>query len=158
MRRTDRGGFAWVVIAPMTLLALLALGCEVSPPTAHSPRWGKEACHTCRMAVSEPPHAAQWLGPGSQVRYYDDLGCALKDEMTGSAPAGGMLYVPAPDSAGEKWVPATQVRYAAEVQTPMNYGYSPSATGSLTIDDIKAALRAKHGSDWQLPPARGASR
>lgn len=141
----------------VVLLGAMALmACEAGPPKVRSPRWSKDTCHTCRMAVTEPPHAAQLVGPGTQVRYYDDLGCALKEQLSHSAPAEAKLYVLSPQSSSEEvWLPASEVRFVGHAKTPMNYGYTPASDGTLTIDAVTSAVRERFGREWQLP-AEGA--
>jgi len=137
-----------------TLLGLLfcgffLLGCEVKQ-SIKSPHWGKDTCSVCRMALTEPLHAAQLAGPGAQVRFYDDLGCAVNAILTQSAPAEAKLYVPKPGSP-DVWVEASQTRFADGQKTPMDYGFSPAADGAFSIDQVIATLREKNGARWQVP-------
>lgn len=128
-------------------LSLLVAGCLCSTPKARDPHWQRDVCSQCRMAVSEIPYATQLVGPGMAWRHYDDLGCALKDLLDKSELAGGELFVHVRAEDGAwRWVPAADVRYAEGLTTPMNYGFAPSPTGKLSLDDVRARLAASQGS------------
>jgi hypothetical protein len=95
------------------------------------------------MAVSDVAYAAQIVGPGMAWLHYDDLGCALKDLREKPDLATGELYVHVQAANGDwKWVRAADARYAEGLSTPMNYGFAPSPTGKLTLDDVRARLAA----------------
>lgn len=134
----------------VSILSLGLLGCGSSGSKARSPHWGKDICKVCRMAVSEKRPSAQLLGPGAQVRYFDDLGCAVNAMLRGSAPAQAKLYVLAP-GGNEQWVEADKIRFEAGVKTPMDYGYLPKQDGSLSLQEVVAQIRAKYGESWRLP-------
>lgn len=134
----------------MVLGFMLSLNaCEPAPPKVHSPHWGKDTCDVCRMAITERPPAAQLVGPGAQVRYYDDLGCAVNALLTARAPKSASLYVLS-EGADARWIRAQDARFSAALKTPMDYGYMPSSSGKLNIDEVIQSLRAKHGRRWGL--------
>lgn len=139
-----------LLILFLLLFGSLATSCEPSA-RVHSPHWGKDTCQVCRMAITEAAHAAQLVGPGAQVRYYDDLGCAVNDILTESAPPEAILYVPDP-TAQDAWVRADEARFVAGAKTPMDYGYTPAVHGELTIDEVIEALHRDYGERWRVAP------
>lgn len=115
---------------------LVACSGTISPK---DPLWDREACAHCSMSVSEHRYATQIIGPGSTVRYYDDLGCALRDRRRKPELQQGKLYVR--PFGLESWIDAADAKYIAGLRTPMGYGYGPVAMGGqLTLTEIEAAL------------------
>lgn len=78
-------------------------------------------CARCGMLISEPDDAAEWVGPGEEPRFYDDLGCAAADASR--VPPGGKFFVRA--DGGKHWVPAERAHFAkpAGARTPMSYDF-----------------------------------
>lgn len=140
----------------ISLIALISTACGRGGSRARSPHWGKDTCKVCRMAVTEKRPAAQLVGPGVQLNYYDDLGCAVQAILTKRAPAGATLYVLAPgrQEQQEQWVPASQIRFEDGAQTPMNYGYLPKEGAALSIDEVIDRIRQKHGRAWRLSESK----
>jgi copper chaperone NosL len=130
--------------AVIVLIAALA-GCDRDKPI--DPHWDKDTCAMCRMVISDPAYAAQIVGPGASRRFYDDLGCALKDLAEHPELAAGKLYI----RAGGKgaWVAADEARYRRGFHTPMGYGVSSAPDGTLTLEEARRLL---------FPPNRGALR
>jgi copper chaperone NosL len=77
-------------------------------------------CARCGMLISELDDAAEWVGRGEELRFYDDLGCAAADASR--VPPGGKFFVRA--SGGRRWLPAELAVFAkpAGARTPMSYG------------------------------------
>ena len=123
----------------LTAVYLLA-ACTAGDPVARSPRWNKDACAHCRMAVSEPAAAAQLVGAGGLVRHYDDLGCLLADRAAHPELAAAAVFVVAPGTT-ESWVRAEQVRFQDGGRTPMGFGYLPALEGELSFDEVQFRLR-----------------
>lgn len=122
---------------------LVLTGCTCSTAHPKDPHWHQDTCAHCRMTVSEPAFAAQIVGPGYSWRYYDDLGCALKDLDAKPELAEGKLFVrPGQDGA---WTPADAARYAEGVKTPMNYGFAATDSGTLSLDQVRRRLSESKG-------------
>ncbi len=123
--------------------------CTSADTKVRSPHWDKDGCARCRMAVSEPPAAAQLVGKGGLARYYDDLGCLIEDQASKPELAHAIAYVLRPGSS-EQWVKAEQQLFAAGARTPMGFGYLPSQQGQLSwsqvVQAVRSAGRPQHGA------------
>ena len=120
------------------LLALALGGCE-SADTPVDPVWGKEACGSCAMLVSDPTHAAQ-LGTSEGKRvFFDDVGCmAAFIQERGITPA--KMWV---RDANGRWIDARTAKYASGARTPMDYGYSVAPGGDADFAAIERAARER---------------
>lgn len=130
------------VLAVLAMLAV-AWGCTCSAPKPKDPYWDRDVCAMCRMAIGDPAYAAQIVGPGLVWRHYDDLGCALAAMADDRALRQGELYVR--PKGGDAWVAAGGARYAEGLSTPMGHGYAAVGDGPLTLDDVRARMRAAGG-------------
>ncbi len=131
-------GIGWTRMRPwwLALLWLTACGAE---PRVGSPHWDRDACEHCRMALSTPRFAAQLVGPGARVSYFDDLGCAVAAQAERSELSESELYLLRPGSR-EEWVRAGELRFSDGNRTPMDYGVAASADGPLTFAEAEALL------------------
>ena len=103
---------AWVAAA----MLLSACGVE---PRVGSPHWNRDACEHCRMALTTPRYAAQLVGPGARVSFFDDLGCAVIAQAERSELAEAELYLLRPGSQDD-WVRARELRFSDGHRTPMD--------------------------------------
>ncbi len=126
-------GGPWRVAA-----ALLLVACGVEPRVG-SPHWNRDACEHCRMVLSEPPYAAQLVGPGARVSFFDDLGCAVAARADRDELAAAELYVLRPGS-NEQWARARELRFGDGHRTPMDYGIAAAAEGPLSFAEAEALL------------------
>ena len=101
------------------LLACFLAACTPGPLEPKDPLWNRENCAHCGMGLSEPRYAAQVIGPGRRVRYFDDLGCALALMRTHPELGKGSLYVR--PQGGTRWIAAQDARYRGGLQTPMAF-------------------------------------
>lgn len=118
---------------------VLALGaCEKSSEPL-DPFWGKQACDSCRMLVSEPRFSAQLLDQRGERHYFDDIGCldAYLVDHPQSAPRGAWVRL------GTRWLPAESARYAAGAASPMAYGFVAQEDGPLDFAAVRRAA-AEH--------------
>jgi len=138
-RASKRRAAAFAVLA-------LALGACQEGPRVGSPHWGRDVCERCRMTLSTPEHAAQLVGPGARVSFFDDLGCAIADRADHAERVDSTLYVLRPGSR-EEWVPARALRFRDGERTPMDYGVVADAQGELSFAEAEARLleRARSG-------------
>ncbi len=128
---------AWLVLA-VVAAGLLLGGCGVEPRVG-SPHWNRDACEHCRMALSTPRYAAQLVGPGARVSFFDDLGCAVAAQAQRGDLAEAEPYVLRPGSR-EDWVRARELRYSDGHRTPMDYGIAASPEGTLSFAEAEALL------------------
>lgn len=100
---------------------LLAAGCQRGPPEPAALDTRNDACARCRMAVSDPPFAAQLVSPSEEPRFFDDIGC-LRDWLVANPgrPSRAIAYVA--DHRTKAWVRAAAAQYVRvpELYTPMN--------------------------------------
>lgn len=128
----------------ISFVALLSLGaCAADGPTVRSPHWDKDGCARCRMAVSQPPFAAQLVTETGLARHYDDLGCLIEDQMAKPELAKAVAYVLQPGSK-KVWVRAAQVRFNTGARTPMGYGFGIAKGGKLSFADVVAKIAARN--------------
>jgi len=126
--------------ALLLVFALAACDKSVAPV---DPFWGKQACDSCRMLVSEPMYAAQLLDEQGHRHYFDDIGCldAFLVDHPETKPRG--LWV----RLGTRWVEAESARYASGAASPMAYGFSAQEHGPLDFAAVRqgaAAHRQEH--------------
>jgi hypothetical protein len=129
--------------------------CTCTSETVKSPHWGQVACAHCRMAVSEKRNAAQLVGTGYRVHYYDDLGCALLDQIKKPELASWKLFVLKDPDASDNWSLANELKFSEGNLTPMGYGFSTSPSGTLTLADVIDRLKktaAVPGRDTAIQP------
>jgi copper chaperone NosL len=90
------------------VLALALSGCAPAvAPRAIDPR--TDACHQCRMLVSDPRLAAEVTAPGEEPIFFDDLGC-LREFAATTSRSDAAIVVVADHRTGE-WVPAEAAVY-----------------------------------------------
>jgi len=102
------------------------------------PVWGKQACDSCRMLVSDPAYAAQLVDQRGARHFFDDVGCLTAYLAEHSANPPRALWV----RSGERWVDAKSARYVSGAATPMDYGFVAQATGSLDFAAVQRAASA----------------
>jgi copper chaperone NosL len=137
------------MIRPLVLSVVLVSGCERESSGPASIALGEDACDTCRMIISEPPHAAQARFGDSRVEKYDDVGCLL---ARGEFPPAAWVT----DHASGRWTDARRATYvhAKDWKTPMASGLAAfarreeaeafaAARGGhvLTFEDLKGWKR-----------------
>ena len=125
---TVRPPMANLHVAPgiVVLITLLA-GCSGDPGTGPvEVKWDRDVCARCNMVLSDRRHAAQVryspAGQRSQVRLFDDLGCAvlwLDKQPWGDDPT---VEVWVNDHQDGSWIDARSARYLPGQITPMEYG------------------------------------
>lgn len=122
------------------LFALVS--CTAGRPVPKDPSWNHDLCSHCRMAISEPRFAVQLIGPGSRVRYYDDLGCALADQDEHPELKDGVLYVH--PEGQDAWSSAKDGHYKEKLITPMGYGFGAvQSGGDLTFEQVLSKFKSK---------------
>jgi nitrous oxide reductase accessory protein NosL len=102
-------------------------------------KWDRDACARCNMVLSDRWHTAQIRytpgeGSPSEVRKFDDLGCALLwlDQQAWRERPGVEIWVT--DHRDGRWLDARNAFYVTGQMTPMQYGLgaqTESAPGAL---------------------------
>jgi copper chaperone NosL len=124
------------------LLVPMALGACGKADRAEDAVWGKQPCAHCKMVLSEPRHAAQALDSDGDRLFFDDLGCLLEHERNRGAELP-RAWVKNEQGA---WMDARRARYATGARTPMNYGYTSSEAGPLSLRDVKRQITERTGA------------
>jgi copper chaperone NosL len=102
------------------------------------PVWGKQACESCRMLVSDPFYAAELVDDRGQRHFFDDIGCldaylAERPRLTARA-----MWV----HSGSRWVEAASARYTSGAASPMAYGFAAQELGPLDFAGVRRAAAA----------------
>ncbi len=129
------------MVSALGLLLVIA-ACQPGELEVRSPHWGKDTCAYCRMAVSSAPYAAQLVGPGGQVRHYDDLGCLIKDQQRRPELLKLSAYVTSPDDH-DRWLLSTQTRFGENLPTPMDFGFAPQKDGAMSFADVVSRMKQR---------------
>jgi copper chaperone NosL len=125
----------------LSLLALAALACQdASSPV--DPVWGKQACASCSMLVSDRRYAAQLVTDDGTRVFFDDPGCMATWIAEGRAHAQRMWVY----GAAGTWIDARAARFVRDQPSPMGFGFAPDAAGSAEWADVESsvALRTKN--------------
>ncbi len=125
-----------VVLAVMALLFLVPQHSE----QPKDPYWGKTTCAGCRMAISSMRDVVQILGSGYDRRYYDDLGCAIKDRHAHPELAHHTVFVRSSDAEQVHWLDARTVHYSQGLMTPMGFGFAVDHNGPLKFADVERMI------------------
>jgi hypothetical protein len=131
----------------LALLVVLA-GCGGDPGTGPlDVKWDRVTCERCRMVLSARHHSAQVRVPSpggrSQVRFFDDIGCAiiwLQDKPFRDDPATEIWVN---DWRTGEWIDARIAHYLTGQETPMQYGLgaqSEPAAGALDYAGAEARV------------------
>ena len=120
----------------LAIAAIAVAACDDATKPV-DPVWGKQPCAACSMLVSERRHAAELVTARGDRHFFDDVGC-LAHYLRHAKPEVRGLW--ARDESG--WVDARATRYAKGQKTPMDYGYAASSAGTVSFDEMLAALAA----------------
>lgn len=112
-------------------ILLIAISCNKSidfKPQAIN--FDRDACHTCKMGLTDQRFNVQAINEFGEVRFYDDIGC-LEEEMRDAAWnkwTGNKVkfWIGDYDKGNVKtnWIDAEKAYYTYGVHTPMDYGYT----------------------------------
>lgn len=117
-RRMTKGRISAVRGFAVALVASLSLSCGRRSPTPEAVPVGQVNCARCSMVISREAQSAEWVVPGEETRFYDDIGCLATDSWKEAT--GGARFV----HADGGWAAAETVFYARPPgeSTPMGYG------------------------------------
>ena len=101
----------------VALVASLSLSCGRRSPAPEPVPVGQVNCARCSMVVSREAQSAEWVVPGEETRFYDDIGCLATDSRQAT---GGARFV----HADGRWAAVETVFFARPPgeSTPMGYG------------------------------------
>jgi copper chaperone NosL len=125
-------------MSPRMIVALvLAMTACDDSGKAIDPVWGKQACGSCSMLVSEPRYAAELTTADGTRVFFDDPGCmAAYVEERHVQPAHMWVRT----SSGT-WVNAHDIHYARGERTPMDFGFTPADNGDASWGDLENAAK-----------------
>src|SRR5579883_1226384 len=113
------------------LLVALAVACQDSSAPV-DPIWGKQACASCSMIISDRRYAAQVVEADGERVSFDDPGC-MATWMAEHARGAGRAWVRSPSG---RWIDATTARYATAEPSPMGFGFAPDDGGGAAWADV----------------------
>src|SRR6187401_3298056 len=121
----------------LLVVSLAVAACSTSAEPV-DPIWGKQACGSCRMLVSDPSYAAQLVDQRGTRHFFDDVGClvAYLADHPQSPPCA--MWV----RSAARWVEAESARYASGAATPMDYGFLAQPSGSLDFAAVRRGAAA----------------
>ena len=134
-----------VVRFSVLTIASLLTACSGDPGTGPGDvKWDRDVCTRCNMVLSDRQHSAQVRhtpadGRLSQVKKFDDLGCAVLwlDQQPWRDDAGVELWVT--DQHNGAWIDARTAHYVTGKQTPMQYGLGAQTQAGAGTLDFSAA-------------------
>jgi copper chaperone NosL len=135
-----KGRISAVLGFAVALVASLAPSCGRRSPAPEPVPVGRVNCARCSMVISREAQSAQWVVPGEETRFYDDIGCLATDSW--QAATGGARFV----HADGGWVAAETVFYARPPgeSTPMGYG----VVAFTSREEAAARDRAGKARTW----------
>ena len=122
----------------VTLVAL-GIACQSAADAPKDPVWGKQACSSCAMLISDPHFAAQVLTPAGDHLYFDDVGC-MASFLTRRKNSPSRAWVRDP---GGNWVTTELAHFSKGAKTPMDYGFEFSEAGEFSWDRVMAEVRER---------------
>lgn len=133
----------WLAVGACALLLGLAACSRDSGTGPLDVKWDRVACERCHMVLSDRRHAVQVRAPraegGSQVHFFDDIGCAvvwLEDKPFRDDPR---TEVWVEDWRSGDWIDARKAHYLPGQVTPMEYGLGAQPDPAPGALDFAAA-------------------
>lgn len=121
------------------VLVALGVACQSASDAPADPVWGKQACSSCAMLVSDPRFAAQVLTAAGEHVYFDDVGC-MASFLARRKVAPTQAWV---RDSGGNWLTTELAHFSKGAKTPMDYGFEVSATGELSWRAVQDAVRER---------------
>lgn len=134
------------VLTSALVAAIAVVACE-DASTPVDPVWGKQACTSCAMVVSDPRFASE-IGTREGARlFFDDPGCmAAWLRQHGGQPEHAWVR-----SAAGTWIDAHAARFVRGQQSPMGYGFAPAESGDAAWSDVEAEAARRAAPERRLP-------
>jgi copper chaperone NosL len=107
----------------------------------------EEACHQCRMAISQREFAGEVVTVSGTIHYFDDIGCMSRWITDNHPPDSAGLFVTDYDSGA--WLDARGAHYVQSnsLPTPMKYGLAAFETPARA--EVTAKKLEGQALDWQ---------
>jgi hypothetical protein len=125
-------------LVALLLVSLIVVACDDATRAA-DPVWGKEACQSCAMLLSDPRFAAQLATEDGARVLFDDPGCMA----TWIAEGRGKVRRAWVRTAAGTWVDARTARYARGQPSPMGFGFAVDEHGDAEWADVELAAGAR---------------
>jgi copper chaperone NosL len=111
-------------------LSAFVAACSAGAPEPVEIAFNEEACHQCRMAISQQEFAAEIVTATGAVHYFDDIGCMGRWMADHHPPESSGLFVTDYDTRG--WLDAQTAHYVRSdrLPTPMKHGLAAFETRS----------------------------
>jgi hypothetical protein len=125
------------------VLAWCALACRAIPDAPTAIAYDREACAHCHMLIGDPRYAVQLVTAAGDVLDFDDPGCALR-YVAEARPAIHRLWFR--DARRDRWIAASEVRFARGADTPMGSGLAASdaaLAGGLDLEHATALVSGR---------------
>ena len=128
-------------LAFAAVVSLVAASCDDGTKPI-DPVWGKQACASCAMLLSDPRFGAELTSEDGTRAFFDDPGCmATYVRERGVQPKAMWVHT----SSG--WVSARGARYAKGQASPMDFGFAPDEHGDATWADVEASAAARSSKE-----------
>ena len=145
------------LLLAMLLPGLGLAGCfegeQSGPEKIH---WDRDACHVCRMLISDRRFAAEVrAGPSREVYKFDDLGelvIWLEDQKWKDDPKTEIWVMDF--ETGNKWLDARKAFYLTGRHSPMDYGFGAvekKLPGTISFEEMRKRA-IKRGPNYQCLP------
>lgn len=121
-------------------IVLSLAACETSDKPV-DPVWGKQACASCGMVVSDRRTAAQIVTATGDRVFFDDAGCMV----VWASKHGGAEHAWVRNADDQSWVDPQTVRWVSGAATPMDFGWEAHSKGA-TWETMRASVLARAGS------------
>ena len=134
------------VLTSALVAAIAVVACE-DASTPVDPVWGKQACASCTMVVSDPRFASE-VGTREGARlFFDDPGCmaAWLRQHGGDAEHAWVR------SAAGTWIDAHAARFVRGQLSPMGYGFAPAESGDAIWSDVESEAARRAAPERRLP-------
>jgi copper chaperone NosL len=123
-------------------LGLFAMGACENADAPLEPAWGKTACGSCSMLVSDKRFAAELVTSRGDHLFFDDPGC-LASYLAAHSERARHAWV---RTGTGSWIDAQSARFKAGAKTPMDYGFEVASDGSDDWSNVETAARTRLAS------------
>jgi copper chaperone NosL len=118
---------------------LWALGACENADAPLEPAWGKVACSSCSMLVSDRRFAAELVTePGAHL-FFDDPGC-MASWLSEHGERARHAWVRTADGG---WATTQVGRFTSGAKTPLDFGFQTASDGAVDWNSVRAAARKR---------------
>ena len=116
---------------------LLLAGCEKGDQPAE-PVWGKQACASCGMVVSDRRTAAEIVTSAGDRVFFDDAGCMVVWSSKHAQPQHAWVR----NADDQSWIAPQAAKWVSGVATPMDFGWEAHSNG-VAWETMRTAVLAR---------------